>query len=147
MRVKGFFNGLLTAEDLYPDEDWNFVFGQASLSERVGVWSMYRYGDPTESAEARQMCLRRMLKVAGHETGHMLGIPHCTDWECGMNGSNSLPETDAQPLAFCHHCAAKVWWALDLEPAAWYESLATFARERGLEAEAQVWEACRNSLQ
>ena len=31
-----------TAEDLYPRESWNFVFGMASLKERVGVWSIYR---------------------------------------------------------------------------------------------------------
>ena len=27
----------LTAMDLYPDPKWNFVFGQASLSDRVGM--------------------------------------------------------------------------------------------------------------
>ena len=120
--------------------------GSTALYERVGVWSMYRYGDPAESDEARQLCLRRMLKVAGHETGHMLGIPHCTAWECGMNGSNSLPETDSQPLAFCHHCAAKVWWAMDVQPEAWYQSLAGFAREQGLEEEEEVWEERRDKL-
>jgi archaemetzincin len=35
----------LTALDLYPQDDWNFVFGQASLSERVGVFSFARYDD------------------------------------------------------------------------------------------------------
>jgi archaemetzincin len=29
----------ITMQDLYPDPSWNFVFGQASLRERVGVWS------------------------------------------------------------------------------------------------------------
>ena len=32
----------LTTSDLWPGEGWNFVFGQASLSERVGVWSIAR---------------------------------------------------------------------------------------------------------
>lgn len=136
----------LTAEDLYPAENWNFVFGEASLSEGVGVWSIYRFGDPDESYAARQTCLLRMLKVAGHETGHMLSIPHCTALECGMNGANSLSETDSQPLSFCPHCAAKIWWALDLEPATWYESLAAFAREQGLHKEAQVWEQRLDAL-
>jgi archaemetzincin len=31
-------------EDLYPEPSWNFVFGQASLNERVGVYSFARYG-------------------------------------------------------------------------------------------------------
>ncbi len=29
----------ITAADLWPGEGWNFVFGQGSLKERVGVWS------------------------------------------------------------------------------------------------------------
>ncbi len=36
----------LTTSDLWPGEGWNFVFGQASLSERVGVWSLHRLGNP-----------------------------------------------------------------------------------------------------
>src|SRR5262249_12719600 len=31
-----------TASDLWPGEGWNFVFGQASLRERTGVWSIHR---------------------------------------------------------------------------------------------------------
>ena len=31
-----------TSEDLYPDKNFNFVFGQASFENRVGVWSLYR---------------------------------------------------------------------------------------------------------
>jgi len=42
----------LTTSDLWPGEGWNFVFGQASLRDRVGVWSIYRNGDPAESEEA-----------------------------------------------------------------------------------------------
>jgi archaemetzincin len=129
----------LTAIDLWPGAGWNFVFGQASLSERVGVWSLYRYGDPTAGDAQRLLCLRRTLKVATHETGHMLGITHCTAYACGMNGSNSLPETDAGPLAFCPHCAAKVWWATDRDPAAWHESLIEFADRQGLTEEAEAW--------
>ena len=39
----------ITALDLWPGPGWNFVFGQVSLRERVGVWSMARNGDPDES--------------------------------------------------------------------------------------------------
>ena len=35
----------VTMEDLYPDEKWNFVFGQARLMGGVGVFSFARY-DP-----------------------------------------------------------------------------------------------------
>src|SRR5262249_17601414 len=30
----------LTASDLWPAKGWNFVFGQANLRERTGVWSI-----------------------------------------------------------------------------------------------------------
>lgn len=137
----------LTGSDLWPGEGWNFVFGQASLSQRVGVWSLYRYGDPAESNNARLLCLRRTLKVATHETGHMLGIPHCTAYECGMNGSNSLPETDAGPLTFCPECAAKVWWATDQQPAGWYAALVEFGERQRLTEEAEFWRQSRAALQ
>lgn len=129
----------LTATDLWPGQGWNFVFGQASLSERVGVWSLYRYGDPAAGDEERLLCLRRTLKVAGHETGHMFGLPHCTAYECGMNGSNHTEEMDSRPLAFCAQCAAKLWWATDRDPAAWHESLIEFAEREHLDEDAAQW--------
>ena len=73
-----------TASDLWPGEGWNFVFGQASLGERVGVWSIYRYGDPDQNDEAWRLCLLRTLKVGTHETGHMFSMQHCTLYECNM---------------------------------------------------------------
>jgi archaemetzincin len=36
----------LTRCDLRPGEGWNFVFGQANLRRRVGVWSIHRNGWP-----------------------------------------------------------------------------------------------------
>ena len=113
----------LTTADLWPGHNWNFVFGQASLGERVGVWSIYRLGDPrTEPAT----CLLRTLKVAAHETGHMMGIPHCTAYDCGMNGSNHIKENDERPLWFCPEDEMKVWWACRVDPKARYASLVEF---------------------
>ena len=37
-----------TSSDLWPGEGWNFVFGQASMDDRIGVWSTYRNGDPQQ---------------------------------------------------------------------------------------------------
>jgi archaemetzincin len=122
----------LTVTDLYPDPTWNFVFGQASLSERVGVWSLARYGD-VEKEPA--LVLRRTLQVAIHETGHMFGIQHCTMFECGMNGSNNLAESDRAPLPFCAECELKLWWACKLDPAPRYEALVRFCKMHGLEKE------------
>lgn len=136
----------LTTSDLWPGHEWNYVFGQASLTERVGVWSSARYGDPNASEEAYQLCLRRMCKVAVHETGHMFGIEHCTAYECGMNGSNNLPESDREPLAFCPECSAKIWWACGARPGKWYGSLAKFAEKHEFKDEAALWRKCEKAL-
>lgn len=131
----------LTTADLTPGEAGRWVFGQASLAERVGVWSLYRQGDPHENYT---LCLRRTLKTAAHEAGHMLGIRHCKAYECGMNGSNSRAEADARPLWFCPEDETKVWWACRVEPRARYARLAEFAEQRGLDAEAHFWRASRD---
>jgi archaemetzincin len=115
----------ITASDLWPGPGWNFVFGQASLSDRVGVWSMARNGDADGREAARSACAIRTVMTATHETGHMFGIRHCIAYECGMNGSNSADERDRQPLEFCAECQAKIWWTLGLDP---------LARSRALEA-------------
>ena len=126
----------LTAVDLYPDPSWNFVFGQASLTERVGVWSLWRNGTPG-SAEY----LRRTIMTAAHELTHMLGVQHCTAWECLMNGSNHQAEKDARPLALCPHDLAKLCFALggcDLRDR--LSRLARFCRTHGLAADAARFE-------
>jgi len=124
-----------TAVDLWPGQGWNFVFGQASLRNRVGVWSIHRNGDPSRDAAAFRLCLRRTLKTATHETGHMFSIPHCTAYECNMCGSNHREESDRHPLYLCPECHAKVCWATAAAPVARYQRLAQFCEKHGLAAE------------
>lgn len=115
-----------TAEDLYPDQRWNFVFGQASVKDRVGVWSIHRYGDPSQSEEAFKRCLFRAMKVASHETGHMFSMRHCIAYECNMNGSNSLEESDRKPPYLCPHCLAKMKWNLNFDVSHRYNEIDSF---------------------
>ena len=129
--------GLVTC-DLWPG-DLNWVFGQASLRDRVGVWSLHRNGDPHASDAAYRLCLRRTLKTAVHETGHMLGIPHCSAHECCMNGSRSREESDRQPLEFCPECQPKIWWTCGADSVKRTQALAKFATDHGLTAEATLW--------
>lgn len=122
----------VTMDDLYPDKDWNFVFGQASLDERVGVYSFARY-DPAYFDEKRgpawrERALRRSCKVLVHETGHMFGLWHCIYFDCVMNGSNSLEETDAQSPHLCPVCLRKLSYAARLDPVRRYEQLHAFCR-------------------
>lgn len=129
-----------TNYDLYPDENWNYVFGQASLQNRVGVWSLSRFGNPDKSAEDYKKFLTRTLKVAMHETGHMFSIEHCTKYECLMSGSNTLDETDRRPLDFCPECMAKIAWAMNYDPAARYRNLAKFWEKQGWTQEQKSFE-------
>ena len=125
-----------TTSDLWPGRGWNFVFGQASLRARVGVWSIYRNGDPEKDAAAFRLCLLRTMKTATHETGHMFSMLHCTAYECNMCGSNHRQESDRRPIASCPECVAKLWWATGADPVARFRKLASFCEKNGLEAEA-----------
>lgn len=93
-----------TMRDLYPGRSWNFVFGEASLRDRVGVYSFARY-DPQfyglNTSNRDYLILRRSCKVLAHETSHMFGIQHCIYFNCLMNGSNHLEESDRRPLHLC----------------------------------------------
>lgn len=124
----------ITATDLYPSEQYNFVFGLASLSQRVGVWSLSRYGDPRQDDFRR-----RLFKVAVHETGHMFGIPHCVAFDCLMNYVNNRPELDRVPMWFCPECVQKVAYARKLEIGDYLRSLSMFAVKHDLENEGDFW--------
>ena len=127
-----------TARDLWPGAGWNFVFGQASLENSVGVWSIHRFGNPDAGDPAFQTALLRTLKLASHETGHMFGMLHCTAWECNMCGSNHLEETDRHPLRLCPPCLAKLCLATGISPEAHLRGLAEFCRRHALNAEADA---------
>jgi len=129
-----------TASDLWPGEGWNFVFGQASLGDRVGVWSLYRYGDPDQSDAAFRLFLLRTIKVGTHETGHMFSMQHCTLYECNMCGSNHLREADRCPLWLCPVCLAKLCFAAGADPVKRYERLAAFCKANGLQREQEFFE-------
>jgi archaemetzincin len=122
----------ITLEDLYPRKSWNYVFGQASLAERVGIYSLARY-DPTFWGDQRgkhylDLILQRACKVMAHETAHMFGLPHCIYFECLENGSNHLAETDAQPQHLCPVCLRKLHLATGFDAGQRYADLARFYR-------------------
>jgi len=123
----------ITAFDLWPGAGWNFVFGQASLTHRVGVWSMARNGDADGRSAMRSLCAFRTAQTAAHETGHMFGMRHCIAYECGMKGSNHAAERDRQPFEFCPECQPKLWWTLRLDPLARSQELENVSRKHGFE--------------
>ncbi len=125
-----------TSEDLYPNDTMNYVFGQASFEDRVGVWSLDRLDDNTD----QRNFLLRTLKIPAHETGHMFGMRHCTKYECMMSGTNHLGETDRRPLDACPECTAKICWMSDISMTERYRQLISFCTKNGLAAEAMEFE-------
>lgn len=132
----------ITMEDLYPHPSWNFVFGQASLRDRVGIFSFARY-DPAFYGEARRkddqtLLLRRCCKVLAHEMAHIFSLHHCIYFKCVMNGSNHLRESDFRPLHLCPVCLRKLQYSIEFDVVDRYEKLLRFYHKAAFEDEA-LW--------
>jgi len=115
-------------DDLYPRDSWNFVFGLASLSDRIGVFSFARYNpvffgeDPPKDLD--DIILYRACKVMSHELGHQFGIKHCVFYSCAMNGSNHLEEASSRPIYECPVCLRKLHLAIGFDVVERYTELA-----------------------
>jgi len=125
-----------TNEDLYPEDNVRYVFGQANFKNRVGIWSLFRL---QKFADFEQF-LTRTLKIAVHETGHLFSFRHCTKYECVMSGTNHLAETSKRPIDACPECMAKICWMTGYKPKNRYENLAGFSKKSGLKKEFDEFE-------
>lgn len=131
----------ITMEDLYPAPSWNFVFGQASFLERIGVFSFARY-DPAfygerRGADYQKTLLRRSCKVLVHETAHMFSLQHCIFFKCVLNGSNHLDESDSRPLSLCPVCLRKLQYAIGFDVVDRYRNLLRLYHKLGFDKEAK----------
>ncbi|XP_048870007.1 archaemetzincin-2 isoform X5 [Brienomyrus brachyistius] len=139
----------ITMIDLYPKDSWNFVFGQASLTGGMGVFSFARYDDNFYSIgykgrlqkgkRLRQgdytvfagyytppitsTLLLRSCKTLTHEIGHIFSITHCQWLQCVMQGSNHLEESDRRPPELCPICLRKLQSVLGFKIADRYKAL------------------------
>src|SRR5438270_11193589 len=129
----------ITPRDLYPDPSWNFVFGEASLKDRVGVYSFARY-DPRffgeDASDRAALVLRRSCKVLAHETCHMFGIAHCIYFHCLMNGSNHMAESDTRPMHLCPVDLRKLHESIGFDVVERYRGLLEFYLSEGFLEEA-----------
>ncbi|WP_461789222.1 archaemetzincin [Pedobacter sp.] len=121
-----------TAKDLYPSNNWNYIFGLASYQNRVGVSSIYRLQSADLNRSESSTFLRRLLSVSSHEIGHMFSISHCAVSACVMNGGNSLKELDLQPNRLCAECQKKLFWRLRYNNKKRLEELCRFLSENHL---------------
>ncbi|XP_065909461.1 archaemetzincin-2-like [Dysidea avara] len=138
----------VTMMDLYPNDEWNFVFGQASLQQGIGVFSFARYHpnfferDKSVAIDTLhqltpddyQMLRWRAIKVLTHEIGHMFGLRHCVYFTCLLNGSNHAEESDRKLTFLCPVCLRKIQHAIKFDFLARYEGLVKFFQERLISA-------------
>ena len=132
----------ITDIDIFPSANWEFIFGQASFKDRVGVYSFARHlpsfdeDDDTPLAEAKEFVLRQSLTVMTHELGHMFGIRHCVHFSCLMNGFNALDEADNLSMHVCPVELRKLYRSVRFDPRERYRKLAEFYRRVGFDEEA-----------
>ncbi len=119
-QARGASDGLVLGvsnSDLYAP-GLSFVFGQADMSNGVAVVSLTRlfpayYGRPHDGNTFR----RRGAIEGVHETGHLLGIPHCPDRHCVMFFSSTMADSDRKGPLFCDACLSLVERAIARPPA------------------------------
>jgi archaemetzincin len=128
----------MTAEDLYPNPDWNYVFGLASYSKRTAVTSMHRFEGYDFMCGYYPLCLNRLIKTSTHEIGHMFTLQHCVNAECLMNGANHLTELDDQPNALCSLCLAKLSWNLNFDNEKRMKKMISFFKKHKLDPDAVI---------
>jgi len=107
----------VTMHDLYPKPEWNFVYGLARLTERVGIFSFVRHtpGEAPPAWRGAQL-LHRSVKTMLHEIGHMFGMKHCTFFNCMMRGSNGEEvEHQKNHLHLCPVCLRKLHWNIGFD--------------------------------
>lgn len=126
----------ITLTDLYPQDSWNFCFGEADIENGIAVFSFARYDPafPKESTflqgkatiEEQVSLFKQSCSVCVHELGHLFGHSHCKTWYCLMNGSNSLEESNKQPMHLCPLCVKKLKHTLGFDVNARYTALHNF---------------------
>lgn len=91
------------------------VYGEARLSGRVAVVSLYRL----EAAEdgivpTRRIIRERAAKVVIHELLHTFGLTHCRHAGCLMQPVTTIPGLDDLQIRLCRSCA-NLWRAIRAE--------------------------------
>lgn len=110
----------VTLKDLFSNTTESYVFGQASIKNRTGIFSFARfdpafYDDPRPT-DVETLILRRSCHTLAHETCHVFGMQHCIFYSCPVNGSNNLAESDSRPMQLCPVCLRKLHAIVGFDP-------------------------------
>lgn len=89
----------ITTLDIY-EQRKPYVFGLASLTDRVAIVSLARLADEPDKLH------RRMQKLVLHEAAHTLGLHHHESDQCVMRQDPTPESLDTAPNRLCHKCHA-----------------------------------------
>ena len=87
----------VTNEDLFPNQNRDFCFGQTLQDKSVGAFSFHRYDPKFELYDGQEEIsdtelMMRFCHVMVHEITHLFGLRHCIYYECLMNGTMTAKE-------------------------------------------------------
>jgi archaemetzincin len=109
-----------TTKDRIPD--WG-VMGLGELPGTATVISSFRC---RKKARSPAHAIERLAKVAVHEIGHTLGLPHCPTRSCLMEDAMGQVVTTDRERDFCPRCRTLArqhgFTIADKPPAAWLDT-------------------------
>ena len=90
------------------------VLGLGDIDGRACVLSTYRMRRKWEPGGGAPEALvrERLWKIAVHELGHTLGLPHCPNKGCLMQDAHGTVKTVDEEQALCAECRARFVGAL-----------------------------------
>ncbi|MFA4985450.1 MAG: archaemetzincin [Candidatus Brocadiia bacterium] len=135
----------ITDSDLWPGGSFNFVFGEATFTLRVGVSSLRRMVEDSPKPDDH-LVLARTIKLFAHEGGHMFSLLHCSLTPCAMEYPNSLAAHDAATVHLCPCCTAKLCWSLNYAPEDRFAGLAEWFGANGFREEAEFCTKAKEAL-